>query len=114
MYETHVTVVAAGAKAILDLPKTLAALETLGVPVIGYGTDDARFEATWPADVHVIGKDITRFHCALWPAMLMSAGLPLPRQVFAHGFVYNKSGKKESKSAGATDPMDYIDFTTQP
>jgi methionyl-tRNA synthetase len=73
---------------------------------IGYGTDDERFRATWPADVHVIGKDITRFHCALWPAMLMSAGLPLPRRVFGHGFVYNK-GAKISKSAGtAIDPMD--------
>ena len=56
--------------------------------------------------MHVIGKDITRFHCALWPAMLMSAGLPLPKRVFAHGFVYNK-GAKISKSAGtAIDPMD--------
>ena len=49
---------------------------------IGYGTDEARFRQHWPVDVHVIGKDITRFHCALWPAMLMSAGLPLPRQCF--------------------------------
>ena len=48
-------------------------------PAIGYGTDEERFRQLWPADVHVIGKDITRFHCALWPAMLMSAGLPLPR-----------------------------------
>lgn len=73
---------------------------------VGYGTDEARFAHDWPADVHVIGKDITRFHCALWPAMLMSAGLPLPRSVFAHGFVYNK-GAKISKSAGtAIDPMD--------
>jgi methionyl-tRNA synthetase len=76
------------------------------ITAIGYGTDEARFRRLWPADVHVIGKDITRFHCALWPAMLMSAGLPLPRQVFAHGFVYNK-GAKVSKSAGtAIDPMD--------
>jgi methionyl-tRNA synthetase len=76
------------------------------ITAIGYGTDEARFRALWPADVHVIGKDITRFHCALWPAMLMSAGLPLPRKVFAHGFVYNK-GAKISKSAGtAIDPMD--------
>jgi len=78
------------------------------VTAVGYGTDEARFERTWPADVHVIGKDITRFHCALWPAMLMSAGLPLPRQVFGHGFVYNK-GAKVSKSAGtAVDPMDVL------
>ncbi len=76
------------------------------ITAIGYGTDDERFRALWPAEVHVIGKDITRFHCALWPAMLMSAGLPLPRRVFAHGFVYNK-GAKISKSAGtAIDPMD--------
>src|SRR4051812_10102689 len=76
------------------------------ITAIGYGTDDARFRALWPADVHVIGKDITRFHCALWPAMLLSAGLKLPKQVFAHGFVYNK-GAKISKSAGtAIDPMD--------
>lgn len=76
------------------------------ITAIGYGTDPARFESIWPADVHVIGKDITRFHCALWPAMLMSAGLPLPKHVFAHGFVYNK-GAKISKSAGtAIDPMD--------
>jgi methionyl-tRNA synthetase len=73
---------------------------------VGYGTDPEKFARLWPADVHVIGKDITRFHCALWPAMLMSAGEALPKQVFAHGFVYNK-GAKISKSAGtAIDPMD--------
>ena len=76
------------------------------ITALGYGTDEERFASWWPADVHVIGKDITRFHCALWPAMLMSAGLPLPRSVFAHGFVHNK-GEKISKSAGtALDPMD--------
>ena len=45
------------------------------------------FAKWWPADLHVIGKDITRFHTVIWPAMLMSAGLPLPRQVFGHGFM---------------------------
>ncbi|GAC1471420.1 MAG: methionine--tRNA ligase [Isosphaeraceae bacterium] len=78
------------------------------ITAVGYGSDDERFRRIWPADVHVIGKDITRFHCALWPAMLMSARLPLPRSVFAHGFVYNK-GAKVSKSAGtAVDPMDVL------
>lgn len=76
------------------------------ITAIGYGNDEARFNSLWPADVHIIGKDITRFHCALWPAMLLSAGVPLPKQVFGHGFVYNK-GAKISKSAGtALDPMD--------
>jgi methionyl-tRNA synthetase len=59
----------------------------------------------WPADVHIIGKDITRFHCIYWPAMLMSAGLPLPKQVFAHGF-FTVEGKKISKSLGnAINPV---------
>ncbi len=81
---------------------------------IGYGTDQARFESLWPADVHVIGKDITRFHCALWPAMLMSAGLPLPKRVFAHGFVHRKDEttgevQKMSKSLGnVVEPMDIV------
>jgi methionyl-tRNA synthetase len=55
--------------------------------------------AEWPAQLHVIGKDITRFHCVIWPAMLISAGLPLPERVWAHGFVYFR-GERLSKSAG--------------
>jgi methionyl-tRNA synthetase len=75
---------------------------------IGYGTDEARFKEWWPADLHVIGKDITRFHCALWPAMLMAADLEPPRQVFGHGFVYIK-GEKISKTLGnVVEPMDII------
>jgi methionyl-tRNA synthetase len=62
----------------------------------------------WPADVHVIGKDITRFHAVYWPAFLMSAGLPLPERVFAHGFVLSK-GEKMSKSVGnVVDPFDLV------
>jgi methionyl-tRNA synthetase len=62
----------------------------------------------WPADVHVIGKDIVRFHAVYWPAFLMSAGLPLPRRVFAHGFLFNK-GEKMSKSVGnVVDPFDLV------
>jgi methionyl-tRNA synthetase len=84
------------------------------VTAIGYGSDEDRFKALWPADVHVIGKDITRFHCALWPAMLLAAGLELPKRVFGHGFVYRKSDEtgeriKESKTLGnVTEPMDII------
>ena len=55
--------------------------------------------ATWPAQLHVIGKDITRFHCVIWPAMLEAAGLPLPERVWAHGFIYF-GGDRLSKSAG--------------
>ena len=73
---------------------------------VGYGTDEARFAKWWPADLHVIGKDITRFHTVVWPAMLMSAGLALPAQVFGHGWV-NFGGQRMSKSLGTSvDPSD--------
>lgn len=76
------------------------------ISALGFGGDDTRFRQWWPASLHVIGKDITRFHCVIWPAMLMSAGVPLPRQVFGHGFV-NFHGEKMSKSLGtAVDPLD--------
>src|SRR5574337_1432151 len=61
--------------------------------------DDGPREKFWPADAHVIGKDITRFHAIYWPAFLMSAGLPLPRQIVVHGFLFNR-GEKMSKSVG--------------
>jgi methionyl-tRNA synthetase len=62
----------------------------------------------WPADVHVIGKDIVRFHAVYWPAFLMSAGVALPRRVFAHGFLFNR-GEKMSKSVGnVIDPFDLV------
>ena len=76
---------------------------------VGYGADDGLFETWWPADLHVIGKDITRFHCVIWPAMLMSAGLPLPRRVFGHGWVHWQ-GQKMSKSLGTVvDPLEAAD-----
>jgi methionyl-tRNA synthetase len=60
----------------------------------------------WPADLHLIGKDIVRFHTVYWPAFLMSADLPLPRQVFGHGFLLARGGEKMSKSAGnVVDPL---------
>jgi methionyl-tRNA synthetase len=65
----------------------------------GFPNHPDEFARWWPADLHVIGKNITRFHCLYWPAMLMSAGLPLPRQVFAHGFMLER-GEKMSKTRG--------------
>ncbi|WP_062225722.1 methionine--tRNA ligase [Aureimonas frigidaquae] len=65
--------------------------------------------AFWPADLHVVGKDIVRFHTVYWPAFLMSAGLPLPRRVFVHGFLFNR-GEKMSKSVGnVIDPNALVD-----
>jgi methionyl-tRNA synthetase len=65
----------------------------------GFPDDPESFAKWWPADVHIIGKNITRFHCLYWPAMLMSAGIALPKQVFAHGFMLDR-GAKMSKTAG--------------
>jgi len=79
------------------------------ISAVGYGQDENLFHRWWPADLHVIGKDITRFHCVIWPAMLLSAGLPLPRQVFGHGWVHFK-GQKMSKSLGnIIDPLDAVE-----
>lgn len=73
---------------------------------VGYGFDEKKFNKWWPADIHIIGKDIIRFHCVIWPAMLMAAELPLPKTIFAHGFVYLK-GEKMSKSLGnVVTPLD--------
>lgn len=73
---------------------------------VGYpDIESALYQRYWPADLHMIGKDIIRFHTVYWPAFLMSAGLPLPRKVFAHGFLYNR-GEKMSKSIGnVVDPI---------
>jgi len=71
-------------------------------------TDSANFKRWWPADLHVIGKDIVRFHAVYWPAFLMSAGIELPRRIFSHGFLFNR-GEKMSKSVGnVVDPLRYF------
>ena len=76
---------------------------------VGYPDGGALYETFWPADLHLIGKDIVRFHTVYWPAFLMSADLPLPKKVFGHGFLLNR-GQKESKSLGnVTDPGELID-----
>lgn len=75
---------------------------------VGYGRDEELFKKWWPADLHVIGKDILRFHAGLWPAMLLSAGVELPKVIFVHGFV-NTGGRKLSKSTGNTvDPFELV------
>ncbi len=75
---------------------------------VGFGRDEALASKWWPANAHVIGKDILRFHAAIWPAMLLSAGLPLPRRIVTHGFVLS-GGHKMSKSIGnVIDPEELI------
>ncbi|MCK9345290.1 MAG: methionine--tRNA ligase [Candidatus Pacebacteria bacterium] len=76
---------------------------------IGYGSsNETGFKSLWPADVQVLGKDILRFHALLWPAFLLSAKLPLPKELLVHGFV-NSGGKKMSKSLGnVLMPRDFI------
>ena len=84
------------------------------ITAIGYGSDEERFNTWWPADIHFIGKDITRFHCALWPAMCFAAGIEPPRSVFGHGFVYIKNeetgiAEKIGKALGnAIEPMEIV------
>jgi len=77
---------------------------------VGYpDTESELFRRYWPADLHMIGKDIIRFHTVYWPAFLMSAGIELPRRVFAHGFLLNR-GEKMSKSVGnIVDPVTLVD-----
>ncbi len=79
---------------------------------VGYGHDEESFSKLWPADVHVIGKDISKFHCVIWPGMLMSAGVQPPKQVFSHGFIEvlkpgQTQGEKMSKSAGNSITADH-------
>jgi methionyl-tRNA synthetase len=86
-------------------------IDALNNYVTGCGFPDETNERWhyWPADVHIIGKDIVRFHTVYWPAFLMSAGLPLPRRVFGHGFLFNR-GEKMSKSVGnVIDPFSLAD-----
>lgn len=78
------------------------------ISAIGYEQETDEFKTLWPADVHVIGKDIARFHCLLWPAMLLSAGLPTPQAVYVHSFI-TSGGHKMSKSLGnVIDPVEFV------
>lgn len=76
---------------------------------VGFGWDDERYHKWWPADLHVIGKGILRFHAVFWPAFLLSAGLPLPRSLFVHDYI-TVEGKKMSKTIGnVLDPLPLIE-----
>jgi methionyl-tRNA synthetase len=79
------------------------------ITAAGFPDDQERFEHWWPVDVHVIGKDINRHHTIIWPAMLMSAGLPLPKLVWVHGWLLAPGGQRMSKSRGNfMEPLDFV------
>ena len=79
------------------------------ISALDYAGDQKKFKRYWPADVHCIGKDIVKFHAIYWPAMLLSAGLALPRQIFVHGFI-TANGQKISKSLGnVIDPFELVE-----
>jgi len=76
------------------------------ISALGYGSgDESLLHKYWPADVHLIGKDIVRFHTIYWPIFLMALGLPLPRQVFGHGWLILKEGKMSKSKGNVVDPM---------
>ncbi len=84
-----------------EVQSTYVWFDALPNYLTGTGFPDGDWATRWPAQLHVVGKDITRFHCVIWPAMLMAAELPLPERVWAHGFVL-LGGERFSKSAGVT------------
>lgn len=71
---------------------------------IGYGTDEEKFQRYWPADVHLMAKDIIRFHAIIWPIMLMALDIPLPKKVFAHGWIMLEGGKMSKSKGNVIDP----------
>ncbi|MBS4201469.1 methionine--tRNA ligase [Bacillus sp. FJAT-49732] len=80
------------------------------ITALGYGTDDdSKYVKYWPADVHLVGKEIVRFHTIYWPIMLMALDLPLPKKVFAHGWLLMKDGKMSKSKGNVVDPVTLID-----
>ena len=79
------------------------------ITAIGYETDENNFNKYWPADLHIVGKDILRFHTIIWPIILMALDLPLPKQVFGHGWLLSESGKMSKSRGNVVDPMELID-----
>ncbi|MGY0694512.1 methionine--tRNA ligase [Virgibacillus sp. FSP13] len=80
------------------------------ITALGYGTDnDGKFQKYWPADVHLMSKEIVRFHTIYWPIMLMALDLPLPKKVFSHGWILMKDGKMSKSKGNVVDPVSLID-----
>ncbi|MFD2045587.1 methionine--tRNA ligase [Ornithinibacillus salinisoli] len=80
------------------------------ITALGYGTDnDEKYQKYWPADVHLMSKEIVRFHTIYWPIMLMALDLPLPKKVFAHGWILMKDGKMSKSKGNVVDPVSLID-----
>lgn len=80
------------------------------ITALGYGTDNQqKYEKYWPADVHLVGKEIVRFHTIYWPIMLMALDLPLPKKVFGHGWLLMKDGKMSKSKGNVVDPVPLID-----
>ena len=80
------------------------------ISALGYGTDhDDLYQKFWPADIHLVGKDIARFHAIIWPCILMAAELPLPKQIFGHGWVLLDSGKMSKSKGNVVDPNVLLD-----
>lgn len=80
------------------------------ISALGYGSDDeSDFKKYWPADVHVVGKEIVRFHTIIWPAILMALDLPLPKKIFGHGWLVIDGGKMSKSKGNVVDPKVLID-----
>lgn len=80
------------------------------ITALGYGTEDTKlYDKYWPADVHLVGKEIIRFHTIYWPIMLMALNLPLPKKVFGHGWLLMKDGKMSKSKGNVVDPVKLID-----
>ncbi|MGE5454465.1 MAG: methionine--tRNA ligase [Methylocystaceae bacterium] len=79
------------------------------ISAIGYGDDPDKYNRYWPADIHLMAKDIVRFHSVIWPAILMAAELPLPKKVFAHGWILLEGGKMSKSRGNVIDPLILVD-----
>lgn len=80
------------------------------ISALGWGSDDeSLLEKFWPADVHIVGKDIARFHAIIWPTILLAADIPLPKQIFGHGWVLSNGGKMSKSKGNVVNPFELID-----